>query len=303
MRESAVTYRRSIGQLLAGIRGEVDGSAARLAEIAKRIEASEAAATELVARAQAEAVSQFAPLEKQTATLATAVEAERTRVTGVVTDLQDRFLEAQAARNKAVEDLIESAGKRFGQVEDELEARSSALADQLKSQALGVVAELERHEKDARATVSTTAAMGIAGGYGEYASEQKKAADFWRLAASAAVLAAVATVLILFHNFAELDLEHSLQRSLITVPIFAFAAYAAAQSSRHRENERFAKKTSLELAALEPYLALLKPEDRDKIKTDLAMRLFGQPLSPQGDDRIGAPQLWEELVKVLAKPK
>lgn len=101
----------------------------------------------------------------------------------------------------------------------------------------------------------------------------------------------------------QLSWERTLTRFGITVPLAALAAYAASQSRSHRDNERQARRTQLELAALDPYLALFPDEDKHALKKEIAPRLFGQPL-PIGKGRDASPgvgQLIELLKDILSE--
>lgn len=54
------------------------------------------------------------------------------------------------------------------------------------------------------------------------------------------------------------------------------AAYAAAQSDRFFHIERYNRKLALELAAIDPFIALLPEEQRHKFKLEMGERSFGQ---------------------------
>ncbi|MDF0535853.1 hypothetical protein PY479_16410, partial [Shewanella sp. A32] len=53
------------------------------------------------------------------------------------------------------------------------------------------------------------------------------------------------------------------------------AAYAAKESSKHRELENHNRRAELELASLDPYLEKLPKETKDKVKEELTVKFFG----------------------------
>lgn len=73
----------------------------------------------------------------------------------------------------------------------------------------------------------------------------------------------------------------------MSAAVGSIAAYLIIQSAHHRERERQARKLELDLASIDPYLALMPPDVTVEVKKKLAESLFAQPLAPI-DDAGGA---------------
>lgn len=68
-----------------------------------------------------------------------------------------------------------------------------------------------------------------------------------------------------------------LHNQFVELPLLRFAAYAARQSSEHRQAQRQAEQMALQLAALKPYLDDMRDEaKRDELLAVIAQKLFGQ---------------------------
>jgi len=84
------------------------------------------------------------------------------------------------------------------------------------------------------------------------------------------------------------------------------AAYAASESSKHRERERLNRKLHLELASIDAYLVLLPEDQRNKLKGELTEKFFGVPVLKEEKHEVTPKDLIGLLtvaVKSLSKGK
>lgn len=89
-------------------------------------------------------------------------------------------------------------------------------------------------------------------------------------------------------------------RVFIGLTLALAASYAGAQASRHSRREEYYRNLQLQLAALDPYLALMEPTERNEIKKGLSDRLFGTlAIGSRTDDESGGS--YEELLKWMIK--
>jgi hypothetical protein len=65
-------------------------------------------------------------------------------------------------------------------------------------------------------------------------------------------------------------------RAFLTVTVGVLAAYAATQADRFFQMERYNRKLALELAAIDPFIALLPQEEQHKFKLEIGRRSFAQ---------------------------
>ncbi|MBL1437951.1 MAG: hypothetical protein COB08_017350 [Rhodobacteraceae bacterium] len=80
--------------------------------------------------------------------------------------------------------------------------------------------------------------------------------------------------------------------------LISIAAYAARQSSLHRNNEFQTRRFALEVTAISPFIASLEAEQQAKLKTALVERLFGQEMGGQSEVSVGPSA---EMLKVMAE--
>ena len=165
-----------------------------------------------------------------------------------------------------------------------VKSAAEAQRGEIRDEADGIMASLRDQESDARNVVSSIGALGITGGFGEYAHQQKRRADIWNIVTIVSLVIASLPGAVYFVSInigiqQPVDLERFLERILTGGPLYVIAGYAAIQGARSRENERWARAKELELAAIGPYLARLDHEQRTRVLVEMAPRYFGQTTS------------------------
>ena len=311
LREAAVTYRRSIGQLVRGLEEDVRGTQGQLSELAAAqgaLRSSLDAASADYRQSLDVQVQQFA---QRLASLEAGAETQKARLDAVITEGQQRFIAEERDRSAALAELV----AQFSASGEEARAKTQSAAEEtlttLEARGTAALDALEEQRERALTIVNAVGAIAYSGGYGAYANGEKTKADRWALATAVAVgflINGQVTLLLLpLAGIAvgPLDWEHLAQRGLVSIALLVFAGYAATQSGRHRENERLARKVELELAAIDPYLALLPIAEQIEIKAETARRMFAQPLgATTAADAVGAAQLLrliEEFIKRTSK--
>ncbi len=91
----------------------------------------------------------------------------------------------------------------------------------------------------------------------------------------------------------------------VTIVLLFGAAYAAQQSTRHRNVEVRNRRFALEMQAIDPYLQSLNAEDQQKLKIELTKRFFGQGEETDGTtvlDEHAAKRLLETIGQQFIKP-
>lgn len=73
----------------------------------------------------------------------------------------------------------------------------------------------------------------------------------------------------------ELDWRQAIFKTLAAIALSVPAAYLARESAKHRNQEHINRKISLDLRAIDPYIATLPSEERNSIKSEIASRIFG----------------------------
>lgn len=96
----------------------------------------------------------------------------------------------------------------------------------------------------------------------------------------------------------ELDWKQAILKVFTAVALSVPAAYLARESAKHRSQEHMNRRISLDLTALTPFIATLPFEEQNKIKSEVASKIFGM------QDNAGAssdnyPINFQELAKMV----
>ena len=68
-------------------------------------------------------------------------------------------------------------------------------------------------------------------------------------------------------------------KSTASAAILGAAGFMGREAAGHRREARDAKRTQLDLNAMEPFLANLSPEHAETLRKDIAQRIFHRPLA------------------------
>jgi hypothetical protein len=287
LREHVTNYRRSAGQLYAALKKEADELEAELARV-------KAAVAETDQNHEAKLTE-----------LAQAVQEHRQNMEEALTQFRDSFSAAQDERRTAFSDLLEEQTGRIAEVIKDFESKAETQHTNTQEAAKVLIEKMETYRDQAAELVDAVGNLGTAAGYGKYASNQKRNADWLRNGAVLVVLSAVGFAIWALSTAAgDLTWQRSVAKLTVVALLGGLAAYLGRQSGVHRDREAAAKKVELELTALDPYLALMEPEQRDGVKIDIAKKLFGQPLVTDNGSKAEEPNpsaqvlaLATELVK------
>ena len=109
------------------------------------------------------------------------------------------------------------------------------------------------------------------------------------------------------------DWETFAARIFLTVTVGVLAAYAGSQADRFFHMEKSNRRLALELAAIDPYIALLPLDEQQKFKLEIGRRSFAQGDAPTTIEKSPATTLdllkseqfkqFTELINALAKLK
>lgn len=116
----------------------------------------------------------------------------------------------------------------------------------------------------------------IVSDYAVSAEQEKTAANWLRMGS---LLCMGLIVIIAGYSFWEsigqsFDLSNSLLRLALVFLLSVSAAYLARESTKHRQQQYTHPQTSLDLKAINPYIASLPEEEQHKIKSEIAQRIF-----------------------------
>jgi chemotaxis protein histidine kinase CheA len=289
--------------------GVAEANAVAAAAEARLTAASSDADTTLAAAitaAETQANALVATAEEHLTTLAAAVEAHKARLDTLTASYSDVYTAEQKVRDaNAAAALTDEAARNEVARAAAAAAAQTALAG-WTADAQATLDKLAAWEADAerrgKDMLGALAGRAMAAGYGKYADDERRTANWLRRGAVAAgavaILWSVGVAAFALSSAFEWTL---LLRFLAAVPMLAIALYLGEQSGKHRDTERQARRSELELAALDPYLASLDPVKRGEVKEKLADRMFAQPQVPTEapSDVIG--RLFDLLEKLIKK--
>jgi hypothetical protein len=225
-------------------------------------------------------------------------------LTKTLSDQQGQFSTAQESRNreftaaqtdsqKRFGDLIADYTKRLADQDAEFARQRDAFVATAQKQltdlnaayersAQGILEQVNAHRKDVEKLVGVIGNLGVTSGYQTTANDARVSMWVWQGVAVLAMLG-----LVSFAYFAFLPAmkggftwEGFAMRAFLTVTVGVLAAYAATQADRFFQMEKYNRKLALELAAIDPYIALLPEEQKNKFKIEIGQRSFGQDEAP-----------------------
>lgn len=145
-----------------------------------------------------------------------------------------------------------------------------------------ILEQVNNHRKDVEKLVGVIGNLGVTSAYQTTANDARISMWVWQGVAVLAMLG-----LVSFAYFAFLPAmkggftwEGFAMRAFLTVTVGVLAAYAATQADRFFQMEKYNLKLALELAAIDPYIALLPEEQKNKFKIEIGQRSFGQDEAP-----------------------
>lgn len=284
-RAALAAFEDAAAAILRAKEDDAQSVAGQLEELRERLTDARASFDGAITSAREAASTAQAAAEQRLEELTATVDTQKARLDQAISEYQSQFSSAQEERSRAAEELrsaqtaeFQAHIKRIGEdAEAEMEARRTDVDV--------VFQEINRYRDQAAKVTEAIGITGMAEGFRKDADEQKKAADQLRVGAVSALVAtavlaiwaATATRAGAFQG------TTFLARIVVSAAVGSIATYLIIQSAHHRERERRARKVELELASIDPYLALMPSEVSVEVKTKLADAWFGQPVAPIDD--------------------
>lgn len=268
MAAAATEYRKLVDHAMDSLRAD-------LAQAQESVVASEQAHKDSVATATA-------ALEDVKAAIAQAkvdVTAQATRLSAAITEQGTAFsslnISWQNQVNASIATSEQSAETSLTETEkagvDQRATNQATAEKHLKS--LGVL------EKQARDMVDVTARNTISTEYGQYARRQGWVATAWSISSVAVAILGFIYVTSLLRNFDGVSPAEAIFKSTASAAILGAAGFMGRVSAGHRREARDAKRTQLDLNALEPFLVNLTPDHAESLRKDIAWQIFHRPLA------------------------
>lgn len=248
-------------------------------------------------------------LSKEIETLKTTLETLKTEANEHKTKLEKQFTDAISAEQAKSKTMLEAA-------QTNIDANFTTLTSK-GTTTISIMDKLREESEIVFGVVQNTAQ---AGAHKNYADQEKKTANSYRLFAILLMLSAMIFVLwpilpqikgldfpILDLDFPILDIDLMLKRAGLSIIILAPAFYLARESGQHRKNEFKNRRTELTLRTIEPYLSLMSNETKkEELKAKVAESIFSEQAIDSSKDETSlilsqVQKLFSSVTKAAGK--
>lgn len=170
--------------------------------------------------------------------------------------------------------------KKLGELEIELDSVSKKTEETISNVNQQYIdAKDSLTEKQARvdSLIETISEKVVAGNYEDSASKEKKSADWLRTTSLIfmSVIAVVTAYSLYETTLDSFKWENSIFRLVFIVLVSVPAAYLARESDKHRKLMNKYLQISLDLKAMDPFMASLPLDEQHRLKSEVALRIFG----------------------------
>lgn len=252
---------------------------------------------------------QYQDLEDIMSSMSTKITTEDKRLNRIIEDFSQKFTDDQDKRiecytswlgdhklavEKQSQDMIESLDKGFKETSDQT----------LNNIGQAYEAAEEIHQ-DIKALYELAAGDSVGGGYAQTAMREKQIAKYWNFGALAFILLAAVSG---YQNFTAVGACGAgcnywlliTSSTSMTLILLIGATFCARRAKMHHNAERAAKWLSLEVKAIDPFIASLDQKDRTALKIRLAERLFGQQ-SAQNSQNINKAMIEDSIFRIIGR--
>ena len=224
-------------------------------------------------------------LTDQQGQFSTAQDGRNTEFTTAQRESQKRLSDLLADYTKRLTDRDTEFGKELGAAELASKQRLTGLDQTYQSEAATILTRVNQHRQDVEKLVGVIGSLGVTSGYQTTANRARISMWVWQVVTVAAMCG---LVYFAYHAFlpsiqADFRWESFAARVFLTITVGVLAAYAGTQADRFFHMEKSNRKLALELAAIDPFIALLPQEEQYKFKLEVGRRSFAQ-------DEIAVPK-------------
>jgi hypothetical protein len=138
-------------------------------------------------------------------------------------------------------------------------------------------------------------------------TEGKSANSLRRWSLACMALTGAVLCLALYESLSiGLDWKQAIFKVFTAIALSVPAAYLARESAKHRSQQHINRRISLDLRAITPYIATLPTEEQNKIKSEVASKIFGMQengVASSGDYPINFQELAKMIIEKIPTPK
>lgn len=200
----------------------------------------------------------------------------------IVTKLKEFNTEQRnsaAAQTRRIDDAIANNSTTFVNRLEEWKADSVAANNNIAEIGRDHLNALKELEERSRTLLDSTSRRVISDDYGKYAQAQERAAFLWSLGAVLTGLFGFGYLGFLLATIHEASIQEVIIKATVSSLVVVTAGFMTRESSGHRKTARDAKRTQLDLNALDPFLTKLHEDDANVLRTEFARKIFGRALA------------------------
>lgn len=317
-----------LGAATAGLRAEMEAQAARAQDLRRSINETkkqynvqlrEMVDTRLVAlgeqvsaleaRMQQREAELAQTMAEQAASFSNAELKRSQAAVDALTAQRAEFDQEQARIGERWDDLLGELREQHEQAREASKADFDALINKSDASSKHILNEMQSLLSQTKEVAGAVARTGHTAGFTEWEESEKSQADAYRDRAIKYGVAAAVTLAVLIATHLIFgdpdDFDATMFVATVSLPsaLGVVATYLAREAHRHRRNQVFARRTALELATFEPFIATLRPDEKRRIVSLFTPVFFGQArLLNEGEKedqpslRLPTAQLLEAIV-------
>lgn len=247
----------------------------QLGQLSQQVDATTREVTSQKARLD----SAIAEYQKQ---FSTAEQARQSQSTDAQRARDQRIDQAVADAQKQLQDALSDAKSRLGSTLQEASTKSGEQNEALVAAGKKILDNLGEFRSKAENLLHVIGSTGMAGEYQKVANSGRRASITWQVIAAFAMVGLIFFAIQAYYATQTEDFRWGgvATRAFVAVTFGVLAAYAARQSDRYSEVEVRNRRYQLELSSIDPYLANLPKDVQQKVKLELAQKLFGNAANP-----------------------
>jgi uncharacterized coiled-coil protein SlyX len=217
------------------------------------------------------------------------IEQQKSRLDQSIATFQKQFSDSEANRAKEFTAAVSKVSEEVAKEISDFKTKFEKEVTDRKAKSDEYFEFLQQRKKQVNEIFGAIGSASLAGHFKNTADKQEKAANRLRLLALVLMLGTVSVAIISFY--------HTLSQTAPDLRLFGFrlatslvllipAPYAARESAKHRAREGRLRKSDLELASIDAYLALLPEAKRNELKEKLTDKFFGQAEPIEKDEPV-----------------
>lgn len=197
---------------------------------------------------------------------------------------------------KESEDKVFSLGKELSHLESDYNEKVGEISEKYKRE----LEAIEDKSVQLDGLLGNAASRVIVSEYAISAEQEKISANRLRIGS---LICMGLIIIIAGYSFLEsitqsFDISNALLRLVLVFLLSVPAAYLARESTKHRQQQYTHLQTSLDLKAINPYIASLPEEEQHKIKSEIAQKIFA-PKDFQSINNESYPINSQEVIMAL----